>query len=120
VAKVKRFVDHSTFARDIVEEIGRLTLQGVDLLASGDMEGLGRIMTQDHKLLAILGVSSPELDRLVSAVLPYSYGAKLTGAGGGGSMVALTDRPEEVAEIIRRKGGQPFVTVTGVPGVRIE
>ncbi|OPX57321.1 MAG: Mevalonate kinase [Methanomassiliicoccales archaeon PtaB.Bin134] len=120
VAKVKRFVDHSTFARDIVEEIGRLTLQGVDLLASGDMEGLGRIMTQDHKLLAILGVSSPELDRLVSAVLPYSYGAKLTGAGGGGSMVALTDRPEEVAEIIRRKGGQPFITVTGVPGVRIE
>jgi len=120
VAKVKRYVDHSTFARDIVNEIGQLTMNGVSQLAKGDMEALGRTMTQDHKLLAILGVSTRELDKLVAAALPYSYGAKLTGAGGGGSMVALTDKPEKVAEVIRNKGGRPFITVTGVPGVRKE
>jgi mevalonate kinase len=120
VAKVKRYVDRSTFARDIIDEIGDITLDGAAQLAKGDLEGLGRTMTKDHKLLAILGVSSPELDKLVASVLPHSYGAKLTGAGGGGSMVALTDQPQKVMEVIRRKGGQPFVGVTGVPGVRIE
>lgn len=120
VAKVKRYVDHSTFARDIVDEIGTITEEGVGQMAKGDLEGLGRTMIMDHKLLAILGVSSRELDKLVSSVLPHSYGAKLTGAGGGGSMIALTDEPQKVMDIIRRKGGQPFAAETGVPGVKIE
>lgn len=120
VAKVKRYVDHSTFARDIVDEIGTVTEEGVRQMTKGDLEGLGRTMTRDHKLLAILGVSSRELDKLVSSVLPHSFGAKLTGAGGGGSMIALTDEPDKVMEIIRRKGGQPFAADTGVPGVKID
>jgi len=120
VAKVKRYVDHSTFARDIIDEIGEVTLEGVRQMSQGDLEGLGRTMTMDHKLLAILGVSSRELDKLVSSVLPHSYGAKLTGAGGGGSMIALTDEPQKVMDIIRRKGGQPFAAETGVPGVKID
>ncbi len=120
VAKVKRYVDHSTFAREIIEEIGQVTNEGVGCMARGDLESLGRTMTRGHKLLAILGVSSPELDKLVAATLPYSYGAKLTGAGGGGSMVCLTDRPEKVMEVIRSKGGKPFTTVTEVPGVKEE
>lgn len=120
VAKVKRYVDHNTFARDIVDEIGDVTMEGVRQMAMGDLEALGRNMTKDHKLLAILGVSSRELDKLVSSVLPYSYGAKLTGAGGGGSMVALTDQPQKVMDVIRKKGGQPFAADTGVPGVKTD
>lgn len=120
VAKVKRYVDRTRFASDIIEEIGQVTEEGAERLAKNDLESLGRLMTRDHKLLAILGVSSPELDKLVSAAIPYSYGAKLTGAGGGGSMVALTDDPLKVAEAIRKKGGQPFIASTGVAGVREE
>jgi mevalonate kinase len=77
-------------------------------------------MSRDQKLLAILGVSCQALDDLIDASLPLSYGAKLTGAGGGGSMVALTDRPDQVAEVIRRKGGYPIKVKTGVPGVKLE
>jgi len=120
VAKVKRYVDHTSFAREVVEEIGQMTEEGVQCLKRNDLESLGRLMTRDHKLLSILGVSSPELNKLVSAALPYSYGAKLTGAGGGGSMVALTDQPEKVIEAIRKKGGQPFAAATNVPGVKEE
>jgi mevalonate kinase len=120
VAKVKRYSDHTTFARDIIKEIGQLTLEGVRCLKVGDVQGLGELMTRDHKLLAILGVSHPRLDKLVQASLPYSYGAKLTGAGGGGSMIALTDRPDKVVEAIRMKGGTPFRVRTGQPGVRID
>jgi mevalonate kinase len=77
-------------------------------------------MTDDHKLLSILGVSCSELNKLVDASMRYSYGAKLTGAGGGGSMIALTDRPDKVCESITLHGGTPFVIRTGQPGAVIE
>jgi mevalonate kinase len=120
VAKVKRFADKSTFAREIIEEIGQLTIEGREALRRNDQVKLGSLMTRDQKLLAILGVSCQELDDLIEASLPLSFGAKLTGAGGGGSMVALTDRPDQVADLIRRKGGYPIKVKTGVPGVRLE
>lgn len=120
VAKVKRYVDHTRFARDVVDEIGSLTLEGASCLRKGDLEGLGRAMTRDHDMLAILGVSTPALQKMVDAALPYSYGAKLTGAGGGGSMIALTDDPLKVAAAIRSRGGHPFIVRAGVEGVRTE
>jgi mevalonate kinase len=120
VAKVKRFADKSKFAKEVIEEIGQLTIEGRDALRHNDVVKLGSLMTRDQKLLAILGVSCGALDDLIDASLPLSYGAKLTGAGGGGSMVALTDRPDEVADVIRRKGGFPIKVRTGVPGVRLE
>ncbi len=120
VAKVKRYADRTVFARDVIEEIGGIVREGMTCLKSNDQEALGRLMTRDHKLLAILGVSHPSLDKLVRASLPYSFGAKLTGAGGGGSMIALTDQPEKVAEAIRLKGGMPIMVSTGEEGVRIE
>ena len=120
VEKVRKYKEHNRFAADIVDEIGNITLEGVEAMRRGDLEGLGRIMTHDHKLLSILGVSCKELNRLVNASLSYSYGAKLTGSGGGGSMVALTDEPEKVCETILLHGGLPFVVETGVPGVTIE
>lgn len=120
VAKVKRYVDHTRFARDVIDEIGDITLEGRECLRSGDVERLGRLMNRNHNLLAILGVSSPKLQKLVDAALPHSYGAKLTGAGGGGSMVALTDEPEKVAKAIKNRGGTPFIVHTGVDGVREE
>ena len=76
-------------------------------------------MTEDHKLLSILGVSSPELNKLVNAALPYSYGAKLTGAGGGGCMIALTDSPDKVCKAIEARGGKSYVVKTGVPGAML-
>ncbi len=120
VEKVRKYKEHNRFASDIVDEIGTITLDGVDAMAKGNMEELGDIMTRDHKLLSILGVSCNELNKLVNASLEYSYGAKLTGSGGGGSMVALTDEPNKVCNAILLHGGLPFVVETGVPGVTIE
>ncbi len=120
VAKVRRFYESNAFAKEVVDEIGQITREGLVCLRHNDVTRLGELMTRDHRLLAILGVSSPELDKLVEASLPHSYGAKLTGAGGGGSMVALTDDPGRVAAVIRRRGGTPYVVRTGVPGTMLE
>ncbi len=116
VAKVARYRERNIFARDIIDEIGDLTLEAAAAMRAADLPRLGELMTADHKLLSILGVSCRELDRLVQAVLPHSFGAKLTGAGGGGSMVALTDRPQQACEAIRKHGGVPFIVRTGEPG----
>lgn len=120
VEKVRRFMAKNHFAVDVVDEIEAVTLQGYRSIARNDIESLGRLMTRDHKLLSILGVSCRELNKLVNASLPYSYGAKLTGSGGGGCMVALTDRPEKVCEAIEARGGIPYVVQTGVEGARPE
>ncbi|MDR1404502.1 MAG: mevalonate kinase [Candidatus Methanoplasma sp.] len=119
VEKVRKYKDSNRFAADIIDEIGQITKEGMTALGSNDVTKLGELMTEDHKLLSILGVSSNELNKLVSASLPYSYGAKLTGAGGGGSMVALTDQPDKVCDAIRSRGGMPFAVKTGADGVRV-
>ena len=120
VEKIRRFKEKSGFANDIINEMGNVTLEGFEALKKNDKEKLGRLMTQDHKLLSILGVSCNELNKLVNASLPYSYGAKLTGSGGGGCMVALTDQPEKVASVIENRGGTPIIIKSGAEGVRME
>jgi len=119
VEKVRKYRDKNRFAADIVDEIGGTTIDGIDALRKGDVTKLGKLMTNDHKLLSILGVSCNELNKLVDASLKHSYGAKLTGAGGGGSMVALTDEPEKVCESITLRGGRPFIVRTGQPGAKM-
>lgn len=119
IAKVAAYCKRTRFACEIVDEIGDITLEGAEALNHNDTERLGRLMTKNHKLLAILGVSSPELQKLVDAALPYSYGAKLTGGGGGGSMIALTDKPEKVYKAIELRGGIPYIVRTGVNGIKI-
>lgn len=119
VQKVERYRAESTFAYGVVEEIGEVVEEGAKAMSRNDVVDLGALMSYDQRLLSILGVSCPELDSLIDAVLPYSYGAKLTGSGGGGCMVALTDSPKKVAEAISEHGGTPYIVKTGVPGVTV-
>jgi len=119
VEKVRKYKDSNRFASDIIDEIGQLTLDGMKALQANNVTELGELMTKDHKLLSILGVSSKELNKLVNASLPYAYGAKLTGAGGGGSVVVLTDQPKKVCDAISSRGGMPFIVKTGVEGVEV-
>ena len=118
VAKVRRYWESNNFAKETVSDIGRLTMEGVQALEAGDKERLGQLMDRNHQMLSILGVNHDMLQRLIDAARPHSYGAKLTGAGGGGSMIALTDEPERVAKAIKVAGGEAFMAEIGAPGVR--
>ncbi len=118
VAKVRRFWESNNFAKETVADIGNLTMEGVEALNAGNVERLGELMDRNHQMLSILGVNHPKLQRLVEAARPHSYGAKMTGAGGGGSMIAITDEPERVAKAIEDAGGRPFIAEIGAPGLR--
>lgn len=120
VTKVRTYYERSGFARETIEEIGDLVGDGLKALRAGDMVKLGSIMNKNHSLLSILGVTSKELDKLRDAAGPLSYGTKLTGAGGGGSIIALTDRPEDVSSAIKKRGGVPYIVSPSRIGARAD
>ncbi|RJS93954.1 hydroxymethylglutaryl-CoA reductase, degradative [Salinisphaera sp. Q1T1-3] len=97
----------------IFDQIDGLALAGVDALARGDIAELGDLMNIDHGLLNALQVSSWEIEELVEiARTNGALGAKLTGGGGGGAMIAVaeTDRVEGVAAAMRAAGYNSFIT----------
>lgn len=99
VAGVRVRFDQSEGHYDAVfNRIDALAVEGADALAENDYERLGRAMNVCHGLLNAIEVSTPELEGMISiARVAGACGAKLTGAGGGGSIVALC--PGKVAEV---------------------
>jgi len=107
----------------IIKAGGKLTHRAVEALKSNDLQTLGELMNINHAMLCAIGVSSEPLERLVYAARKVgALGAKLTGAGGGGCMIALCpqDKLKQVAEAIERVGGTAFIARKTDDGVRIE
>jgi mevalonate kinase len=119
VMKVKRFVEGSDFAKEIIKEIDELVRAGYRALKDGDIQTFGKLMNRDHELLSILGVNTPSLQRLVDVTRESSYGSKITGSGGGGSIIALSDEPQETASSIEEAGGVSFVLDAEMEGCKI-
>jgi mevalonate kinase len=94
--------------------------QFIDALKSDSLGRLGELMDINQGLLMAIGVSHEALDRLVYAARANgALGAKLTGAGGGGCMIALSTLGgrERVSEAIRRAGGTPIIVEKTDQGV---
>lgn len=100
-----------------------IVLRAIDAFKENDLETLGELMNMNHALLYGVGVSDESLEWLINAARKAgALGAKLTGAGGGGCMIALTrnEKIEQVLEAIQRAGGIPFIAKKTDEGVRIE
>ena len=119
VARVANLISESPQRMEEMESIANITRAGLTALSAGNMEGLGIAMDACHESLRKLEVSTSKLDGMGSAAMPHSLGAKLTGAGGGGCMVALTQDPARVSEAIEIAGGKPLQTKLGSKGVSI-
>jgi len=120
VAKVRDHVDGSEGGKVAIDRIGEIVMEGLDAVRRRDTARIGALMDENHGLLNSLGVGHPMLDKLVEAAKKTSYGAKLTGAGGGGSMIALTDDPSGTSAGILAAGGKAFTVRVGCEGVRTE
>jgi mevalonate kinase len=77
----------------IFDQIGSLADAARDAIEYGTVhDRLGALMAENQRLLRRLGVSSPELEALILAALDAgAQGAKLSGGGRGGNMIALVD-----------------------------
>ena len=99
----------------VLELFADLVDAGERALAIGDVDGLGRLLDVAHGLLCALRVSSPEIETLVhGARAAGAVGAKLTGAGGGGAVIALAPgHQHDVIARWRRDGFDGFTTTLG-------
>lgn len=85
----------------IFSSIGSIVVQARNAIQAGNIVHLGQLMDQNHALLKEMTVSSPELNRLIKVALSSgAMGAKLSGGGRGGNMIALV-LPEIAANIAK-------------------
>ncbi len=102
------------------QSIGALSRAAEPLLARGDWGELGRLLNLNQLVLEKIGVSCAESDRLIQAAIRAgALGAKISGSGGGGIIIALTspDQKQAVADAIQSAGGQVLTPEIGVSGV---
>ena len=115
VASVADLCASTPVARRLVDAMGDLARASMEALAEGDVSALARMFNMAHGLLSGLGVSTPTLDDLVhTARTAGALGAKLTGAGGGGAIIAIAaEHGDEVLRRWRAKGYYGFTTTIG-------
>ena len=118
---VKRARADSEGYRSRVGEVSQISESVVRALRRNDDVELGELMNRNHELLVQIGVSHPMLNKLVSASRKAgALGAKMTGAGGGGCMIALCKDEKEASRIgsrLRRIGGSPYLVSLDPTGV---
>jgi galactokinase len=112
-AKASLSADAYKRAKHVVDEIARVG-EAVSVLEAGDLASVGRLLTASHRSSqALFGNSTEELDFLVDTLTltGHVYGARLTGGGFGGAVMALTDatfgssEAQAVADAYEKKYG---------------
>lgn len=98
---------HPEVMPGLIDQFGAITRAGMRTLEQGRWEDVGELMDLNHGLLAAIGVSTPALDEACHrARSAGALGAKITGAGGGGCIVALSgdDGPGPIAAALGSLG----------------
>jgi mevalonate kinase len=106
----------------LCESASLVTQLATERFLDGRLEELGMLMTYNHAVLATVGASNGRLDRLVDLCIESGcFGAKLTGAGGGGSVLAVAPRAAEdgVVAQLGRRGFLSFASEVPSGGVRV-
>lgn len=107
----------------LLSSIGNISGLGEAFVREKDYASVGKLMDVNQGLLDALGVSSLELSKLIYAARDSkAFGAKLTGAGRGGCMFALTapKNSRAVAEALQKAGGKSIITKATGQGLKVE
>ncbi len=97
----------------VFDKVGQIVQAARHAIESGAWARLGPLMNANHSLLQEMTVSSPELDRMVLAAREAgALGAKLSGGGRGGNMIALVgpESAASVASALRSAGAKNTIT----------
>ena len=109
--------------REVVRQylrIAHLARMAKRALLAEEWDRLGEMMVENHEIQRDLGGSGPENERLIQAALDAgAQGAKLAGAGGGGTIIALTQDPEGLAAALTEAGASRILHPCPQPGVTI-
>jgi mevalonate kinase len=91
----------------LFDTVGKISVEARWAIENGQPQRLGTLMDENHEILSQMGVSSPELDHLVEVARDAgALGAKLSGGGRGGNIIALVDpvKASEIEKVLLDRG----------------
>jgi mevalonate kinase len=107
--------------RSLLDRFEAVARAGIEAVIAEDRAEVGRRFRENQELLREVGVSHPKLEAVIDAVGPVVEGAKLTGAGAGGSIVALPIPGREIDAQRRaaRAGALAFIVRASTGGAHL-
>ena len=116
----ERWLSGEVAVREGYTEIARLAIGAKRAIIEGDWYRLGGLMTRNHEIVRDLGGSGISNERLIAAAIASgAIGAKLAGAGGGGTIIVLTQQPDEMSAALQAAGADSIHTPLPCPGLTI-
>jgi len=111
-AVIRKSESEKTLFESHVADASRISLGAARALKHGDGEELGILLNRNQELLVNIGVSNPTLNHLIGVALKAgALGAKLTGAGGGGCIIAVcrdSKSETKIGKALRQSGGMVY------------
>jgi len=103
----------------IFSEIQQAGFDGIESLEKGDLAKLGKEFDRAQECFEKLGLGTPETSEIISVSKKNNaFGAKISGAGGGGCVLILASNPEKICALLNSIGYESFVAKLGVEGVK--
>jgi len=107
--------------REVIDAMARVTelgRSGAEALRKQDWDSLAKAMTENQAIVAALGGSGEAIDALIAQCLRHgAKAAKLAGAGMGGTVIALTEDPTRLRQLLESDGFQRIETPSVTPGL---
>lgn len=120
---VRRWLEERPARLHLFRDMGWVVAQATTALRENDHATLGRLMCIHQLFQEKLGTSIPQAEALIDASLEAgALGAKISGSGGGGIIIALAEPAQQaaVAAAIDGAGGRGYIVTTGAEGARVE
>ena len=101
VEQVKKFKEeNSNVFSELCSEEERLITKALDSMKNNDLQTIGKCMAQNQIYLEQIGVSNDTLLSIIKNIEKITFGAKITGAGDGGCIIALTQKDNDLSEYV--------------------
>ena len=101
VKQVKKFKEeNSNVFSELCSEEERLITKALESIKNNNLETIGKCMAQNQIYLEQIGVSNDILLSIIKEIEKITFGAKITGAGDGGCIIALTEKDNDLSEYV--------------------
>ena len=120
VERVKKFKnDNTDIFTDLCAEEERLVTKALESMKDNDLETIGKCMAQNQIFLEQIGVSNDQLLSITKEIEKITFGAKITGAGDGGCIIALTQRNDDLSEYVNTTKYQTHLVSIQKTGMQV-
>ena len=120
VERVRKFKENnSDVFTELCSEEERLITKALESMKKNDLETIGKCMAQNQMFLEQIGVSNDELLSITKEIEKITFGAKITGAGDGGCIIALIQKDDDLSEYVNTTKYQTYHVTIQKTGMQV-